>query len=208
MSTQRDGVGLRWTQADGGWRNGVRSMWMSTQKVRVHWRHLVFFSCKEVGGSFHVDGMWMSTRGRGLTDNHIITKFASVVPYACMSVCTKFCKKLRNRPHLQKLHSNPWNIHTIQDICLEIHVKSLDNSTCHVLGPSFPRPVECRGIWIFSAEFEPWNFRGIRLFAAEFDVFHSNNYFFAENDLKVALLQVCLWWFFVWWWWLNDEIDD
>src|SRR6218665_983651 len=28
---------------------------------------------------------------------------------------------------------------------------------------------------------------GIRLFAAEFDVFHSNNYFFTENDLKVAL---------------------
>ena len=47
--------------------------------------------------------------------------------------------------------------------------------------------------------FEPRNFttefvffRGIRLFAPEFDVFHSNNYFFTENDLKVALLQVCL----------------
>src|SRR6218665_393913 len=26
---------------------------------------------------------------------------------------------------------------------------------------------------------------------AEFHVFHSNNYFFTENDLKVALLQVC-----------------
>src|SRR6218665_2112911 len=26
--------------------------------------------------------------------------------------------------------------------------------------------------------------------AAEFDVFHSNNYFFTENYLKVALLQV------------------
>ena len=36
--------------------------------------------------------------------------------------------------------------------------------------------------------------RGIRP-AAEFYVFHSNNYFFTENDLKVALLQVCLWWF-------------
>src|SRR6218665_2456347 len=33
--------------------------------------------------------------------------------------------------------------------------------------------------------------RGIRLNAAEFDVFHSNNYFFTENDLKVAPLQVC-----------------
>ena len=52
-----------------------------------------------------------------------------------------------------------------------------------------------RGIWFFSgglitAEY----YRGIRLSAesAEFDVFHSNNYFFTENDLKVALLQVCL----------------
>src|SRR6218665_3760538 len=48
-----------------------------------------------------------------------------------------------------------------------------------------------RGI-LDSAEFN----RGIRLFTAEypaeFDVFHSNNYFFTENDLKVALLQVCL----------------
>src|SRR6218665_2471663 len=53
---------------------------------------------------------------------------------------------------------------------------------------SFPRPTECRRIWVF--------FRGIyggfRLFSVEFDVFHSNNYFFTENDLKVALLQVCL----------------
>src|SRR6218665_1022364 len=63
----------------------------------------------------------------------------------------------------------------------------------------FSRPAECRGIWVFSAELEPWNLPrnssfccGIRLFAAEFDVFHSNNYFFTENDLKVALLQVCL----------------
>src|SRR6218665_3676846 len=38
-----------------------------------------------------------------------------------------------------------------------------------------------RGIW--AAELG----HGIRLFAAEFDVFHSNNYFFTENDLKVAL---------------------
>src|SRR6218665_1933305 len=34
--------------------------------------------------------------------------------------------------------------------------------------------------------------RGIRLLPRNFDVFHSNNYFFTENDLKVALLQVCL----------------
>src|SRR6218665_1813316 len=44
---------------------------------------------------------------------------------------------------------------------------------------SFPRPAEFFG-------FLPRNFsREIRLFAAEFDVFHSNNYFFTENDLKV-----------------------
>src|SRR6218665_2314919 len=35
-------------------------------------------------------------------------------------------------------------------------------------------------------------YREIRLFTAEFDVFHSNSYFLTENDLKVALLQVCL----------------
>ena len=46
---------------------------------------------------------------------------------------------------------------------------------------SFPQPTEFRRIY-----------RGFRLFSAEFDVFHSNNYFFTENDLKVALLQVCL----------------
>src|SRR6218665_3800517 len=40
-----------------------------------------------------------------------------------------------------------------------------------------------RGIWVFTAELG----HGIRLFAAEFDVFHSNNYIFTENDLKVAL---------------------
>src|SRR6218665_2195488 len=64
---------------------------------------------------------------------------------------------------------------------------------------SFPRPAE------FLAK--PWNlgfFRGIEprnltaefVFltwnAAEFDVFLSNNYFFTENDLKVALLQFFL----------------
>ena len=43
----------------------------------------------------------------------------------------------------------------------------------------------------FSAEFEPRNLPRVLSFAAEFDVFHSNNYFFKENDLKVALLQVC-----------------
>ena len=70
-----------------------------------------------------------------------------------------------------------------------------------LVGPTVfrgPRNFEpSRGIWVFAAEFEPRNLsrginRGIRLFAAEFDVFHSNNYFFTENDLKVALLQVCL----------------
>src|SRR6218665_1115622 len=51
-----------------------------------------------------------------------------------------------------------------------------------------------RGISSRAAEFGflPRNWaaelgHGIRLFAAEFDVFHSNNYFFTENDLKVAL---------------------
>src|SRR6218665_2395524 len=51
---------------------------------------------------------------------------------------------------------------------------------------SFPRPRNFEpsgGIWVFTAELG----HGIRLFAAEFDVFHSNNNFFTENDLKVAL---------------------
>src|SRR6218665_2086515 len=63
---------------------------------------------------------------------------------------------------------------------------------------SFPRPTKLRaepqnlgfcaelshGIFTVEFVFFPRN-------AAEFDVFHSNNYFFTENDLKVALLQVC-----------------
>src|SRR6218665_574260 len=60
---------------------------------------------------------------------------------------------------------------------------------------SFPRATEfraeprnfgfCRGIEPRNSSFLPRN-------AAEFDVFHSNNYFFTENDLKVALVQVRL----------------
>jgi len=62
-------------------------------------------------------------------------------------------------------------------------------------GPQFSA---ARGIPSRAAEFGflPWNFTAEFVFlprnAAEFDVFHSNNYFFTENDLKVALLQVCL----------------
>ena|SRR6218665_2701771 len=64
---------------------------------------------------------------------------------------------------------------------------------------SFPRPVEfCaepRNLGFFR-RFEPRNLTAEFVFlpwnSAEFDVFHSNNNFFTENDLKVALLQVCL----------------
>ena len=42
-----EGVRLSWMPAD-GW-EGVRAMWTSTQKIRAHWRHSVFFSSKEVG---------------------------------------------------------------------------------------------------------------------------------------------------------------
>ena len=45
MSTRRGkGVRLRWM-------GGFSPMWTSTQKIkiRVHWRHTVFFPCKEVG---------------------------------------------------------------------------------------------------------------------------------------------------------------
>ena len=56
---------------------------------------------------------------------------------------------------------------------------------------SFP---EFREIWVFRGMLSRGIWRGIRLFTTEFDAFHSNNYFFTENDLKVglALLQVCL----------------
>ena len=47
-----EGGGLRWTHVDGG--RGSSPMWTSTQKIkiRVHWRHTLFFSCKEVGVLF------------------------------------------------------------------------------------------------------------------------------------------------------------
>jgi len=54
-STRRGGI--RWTKVDGG-----RA---STQKIRAHWRYLVFLSCKEVGHLFHIEGTWTSTRGGG-----------------------------------------------------------------------------------------------------------------------------------------------
>src|SRR6218665_1110909 len=64
---------------------------------------------------------------------------------------------------------------------------------------SFPWPAEFRAEprnLGFSAEFEPRNLTAEFIIfprnAAEFDVFHSNNYFFTENDLKVAPLQVSL----------------
>src|SRR6218665_574805 len=53
-STRRgEGVRLRWTHVDGG--RGSSPMWTSTQKIkiRVHLRHTVFLSCKEVGVFFN-----------------------------------------------------------------------------------------------------------------------------------------------------------
>jgi len=49
MTYTRRGVRLRWTHVDEG--GGSSPMWTSTQKIkiRVHQRHTVFFSCKEVG---------------------------------------------------------------------------------------------------------------------------------------------------------------
>jgi len=46
-TTQRGGGGQ--AHVDGG--RGSSPMWTSTQKIkiRVHWHHPVFFSCKEVG---------------------------------------------------------------------------------------------------------------------------------------------------------------
>jgi len=69
-----------------------------------------------------------------------------------------------------------------------------------------PRDLGYRGIWVLPRNWAAEYTAEFVFFEAEFrgfDVFHSNNYLFTENDLKVALLQVCLWWFFVWWWWLN-----
>ena len=68
---------------------------------------------------------------------------------------------------------------------------------------SFPRAAEFRAeprnLGFFrgfesaelTAEFDFFSVRGVPRNTAEFDVFRSNNYFFTENDLKVALLQVC-----------------
>src|SRR6218665_667586 len=68
----------------------------------------------------------------------------------------------------------------------------------YIIMSTFPRIFGPRHLSaeIGSAEFEPRNL------SAEFVVsrgiprnlrfFHSNSYFFTENDLKVALLQVCL----------------
>ena len=56
---------------------------------------------------------------------------------------------------------------------------------------SFPCSAVNRGICVFSAVVDPRNLPPNSSFSAEFDVFHSNNYFSTENDLKVALLQVC-----------------
>src|SRR6218665_1915477 len=56
---------------------------------------------------------------------------------------------------------------------------------------SLPRPAEFRAeprnLGLLPRNWAAELGHGIRLFAAEFDVFHSNNYFFTENDLKVAL---------------------
>ena len=50
MTSKRSGEGVRlkWTHADGG---GVKPhVGVHPEiKTRVHWRHPVFFSCKEVG---------------------------------------------------------------------------------------------------------------------------------------------------------------
>src|SRR6218665_1510194 len=49
--------------------------------------------------------------------------------------------------------------------------------TCHIFNSSINFNVEFNAVFVKSAEF---------------DVFHSNNYFFTQNDLKLTLLQVCL----------------
>src|SRR6218665_3525474 len=57
---------------------------------------------------------------------------------------------------------------------------------------SFPWPAEFRGIWVFAAEFEPRNFPRNSSFCRGISHFSFEQLFFTENDLKVALLQVCL----------------
>src|SRR6218665_2265031 len=52
---------------------------------------------------------------------------------------------------------------------------------------SFPRPRNTAEFMFLPAELT-----AEFVFPRSFDVFHSNNYFFTENDLKVDLLQVCL----------------
>jgi len=53
MTSTRSGMGQAQVDACGRG-EGVCPMWTSTQKIniRVHWRHPLFFSCKEVGVFF------------------------------------------------------------------------------------------------------------------------------------------------------------
>src|SRR6218665_2181803 len=78
--------------------------------------------------------------------------------------------------------------------CVGVHVCVMYRA--HSLPPGAEFPAEPRNLGLFPRNLSGGIHHGIRLFfrgnSAEFDVFHSNNYFFTENDLKVALLQVCL----------------
>ena len=87
-------------------------------------------------------------------------------------------------------------VHCVLGSCLSLSNLVHIGAFCFMIrAHSFPRPAEFRAdrvIWGFFRGIEPRNNTVEFFFSADLDVFHSNNYFFTENDLKVALLQVCL----------------
>jgi len=56
-------------------------------------------------------------------DNHIITKFASVVPYACISMCTNFSKKTTTFEDV-----------TQQSVEHSYNIRHMPRNTCKITG--------------------------------------------------------------------------
>ena len=65
-------------------------------------------------------------QGEGSMDNHIITKFGTVVSYAYKRMCPNFCKKSITFAKVTQLSLEKFIYR--KNICFVIHVKSLDNS--------------------------------------------------------------------------------
>src|SRR6218665_920483 len=62
-------------------------------------------------------------------DNYIITKFAAVVPYACMCIYTHFGRKTTT---FSEVTSNPLNSHTTQEHTCTC--TCMTRNTCKIIG--------------------------------------------------------------------------